>query len=70
LKLRPLITRINAVCFHGYYRNMADIDFWIAVNPENAAKLVRLIREFGFNVAELADELFLHKGRIIRMGCH
>lgn len=57
-----------AVCFHGYYRNTADIDIWIAVNSENAAKLVRLIREFGFNVPELSDELFLHKGRIIRMG--
>jgi predicted nucleotidyltransferase len=57
-----------AVCFHGYYRNTADIDIWIAVNSENAAKLVRLIREFGFNVPELSDELFLRKGRIIRMG--
>ena len=57
-----------AVCFHGYCRNTADIDFWIAINPANAAKLVRLIREFGFNVAELSEELFLEKGRMIRMG--
>lgn len=57
-----------AVCYHGYYRNTADIDFWIAVSPDNASKLVKLIREFGFNVPELSEDLFLHKGRIIRMG--
>jgi hypothetical protein len=57
-----------AVCYHGYYRNTADIDFWIAVNPDNAEKMVRLIREFGFDVPELSAELFLQKGRIIRMG--
>ena len=57
-----------AVCYHGHYRNTADIDFWIAVHPENAAKLVRLIREFGFETPQLQESLFLQKGRIIRMG--
>ncbi|HOY57567.1 MAG TPA: hypothetical protein PK640_05435 [Verrucomicrobiota bacterium] len=57
-----------AVCYHGYYRNTADMDLWIAVSPENAAKMVMLIREFGFDVPELSEELFLTKGRIIRMG--
>src|SRR5512138_1657786 len=57
-----------AVCYHGYYRNTADIDFWIAVHPANAARMVSLIREFGFNVPELSGALFLEKGRIIRMG--
>lgn len=57
-----------AVCYHGYYRNTVDIDFWIAVGPANAAKLTTLIREFGFHVPELSDALFLQKGRIIRMG--
>lgn len=57
-----------AVCFHGYYRNTGDIDFWVAVHPENAAKLVKLVREFGFNVPGISEELFLQKGRIIRMG--
>lgn len=57
-----------AVCYHGFYRNTADIDFWVAVSPENAAKLVGLIREFGFDTPQLSEELFLTKGRIIRMG--
>ena len=57
-----------AVCYHGYYRNTVDMDLWIAVGPENAAKMVTVIREFGFETPELSDALFLQKGRIIRMG--
>src|SRR5688500_19528222 len=57
-----------AVCYHGFYRTTADIDFWVAVSPENAAKLVKIIREFGFETPELSEELFLNEGRMIRMG--
>lgn len=57
-----------AVCYHGYYRNTVDIDFWIAVHADNARKMAALIREFGFNVPELSADLFLQQGRIIRMG--
>jgi len=57
-----------AVCYHGYYRTTADIDFWIAATADNADRMVRLIREFGFDVPALSADLFLQKGRIIRMG--
>ncbi len=57
-----------AVCYHGYYRNTNDIDFWIAVHSENAKKMATVIKEFGFDVPELSEELFLEKGRVIRMG--
>jgi len=57
-----------AVCYHGYYRTTGDMDLWVAVHGDNAAKLVSLIREFGFDVPELCEALFLEKGRIVRMG--
>ena len=44
-----------AVCFHGFYRNTADIDFWVAISPDNARKLVVLIKEFGFETPELSE---------------
>ena len=56
------------MCYHGYYRTTGDMDLWVAVHPDNAAKLVPVIREFGFNEPELSEALFLQKGRIIRMG--
>ena len=57
-----------AVCYHGYYLTTANMNLWIADHRQNAAKMVRLIREFGFDVPELSEALFLQKGRIIRMG--
>jgi hypothetical protein len=57
-----------AVCYHGYYRNTGDIDFWIAVNPENATKMAQLVKEFGFETPDLSERLFLQPGRMVRMG--
>lgn len=57
-----------AVGYYGYARATADIDIWIAINPENAQKVVDAIREFGFNVEGLTSELFLQPNKIARMG--
>lgn len=58
----------HAVAFHGYPRATADLDVWVAVNTDNAARLVESLREFGFDVPDLDAALFLREGRIIRMG--
>jgi hypothetical protein len=57
-----------AVGYYGYPRVTADMDVWIAIHPANAAKLVEVMREFGFDVAELSANLFLEENRIIRLG--
>lgn len=57
-----------AVGYHGYPRATADMDVWIAINPANAAKVVTVLEEFGFQATELSTELFLIEDRIIRMG--
>jgi len=58
----------HAVAFHGYPRATADLDAWIAVNPANASRVVAALHDFGFAVPDLEPDLFLHEGRIIRMG--
>ncbi len=58
----------HAVAFHGYPRATADLDVWIAVNPANASLVTDALQDFGFGVPELKADLFLKKGRIIRMG--
>ena len=35
-----------AVSYYGYPRATADIDIWIAINPDNAEKIVGVIKEF------------------------
>ena len=58
----------HAVAFHGYPRATADLDVWVAVNPDTASRLAAALRDFGFNVPELSPELFLRPDRIVRMG--
>lgn len=57
-----------AVSYYGYPRATADMDIWVARTPQNANKLVAVLKEFGFNVPELSPELFLRENQVIRMG--
>ena len=57
-----------AVSYHGYPRTTADIDIWVAIQKENAEKLVTVLREFGFDAPQLTADLFLRQNQIIRMG--
>ncbi len=40
----------------------------IAISTDNAKKIVNALQEFGFDVPELSNELFLQENKIIRMG--
>ena len=44
------------------------MDVWIAIHPQNAEKLVAVLKEFGFDVPELSTSLFLKENQIVRMG--
>ncbi len=57
-----------AVSYYGYVRATIDIDIWIAISPQNAAKTVASLREFGFDVPQLSEDLFLKPDTIVRMG--
>jgi predicted nucleotidyltransferase len=57
-----------AVGYYGYPRTTADMDVWVAVNQQNAEKLVRVLSEFGMRSDEVTPTLFLEPGNIVRMG--
>lgn len=57
-----------AVGYHGYPRATADMDIWVAIAPDNAAKLVGVFRRFGLEDPALSPALFHDKGKIIRIG--
>ena len=57
-----------AVSYHGYPRTTADIDIWVAIQKENAEKVVAVLKEFGFGTPQLTADLFLRENQIIRMG--
>lgn len=57
-----------AVAYHGYPRATQDLDIWIAIEPRNAARMTAVLREFGFDAANLSADLFLQDNKIVRMG--
>ena len=57
-----------AVGYFGYPRATADMDVWIAVNPANAARTVRALTRFGMVTPDMTVDLFLDKGKVIRIG--
>ena len=57
-----------AVGYYGYPRATADMDIWVAISNQNARKLVRVLKDSGFNVPNLQPEVFLAKDRIVRFG--
>ncbi len=67
-EVRYLLIGGYAVGYHGYPRATNDMDIWIALHPKNAEKVVKVLREFGFNLPELEPALFLKENSIIRMG--
>jgi len=57
-----------AVGIHGYIRTTNDLDIWVGVSPENAARIERVLREFGFAIAALTSDLFLAPNNVVRLG--
>ena len=57
-----------AVGYHGYPRTTADMDVWVAISADNASKLVSAFHDFGMQDSKLTPDLFLQRGKIIRMG--
>jgi predicted nucleotidyltransferase len=67
-KVRYLLIGGYAVSYHGYIRATGDMDIWIAIHPDNAHKMVAVLKTFGFDHPDLSDDLFLHENKILRMG--
>lgn len=57
-----------AVSYHGYPRTTADMDIWIAMGPENAKRVVAMLREFGFGETDLSTDLFTQPNQVTQMG--
>ncbi len=67
-RVKYLVIDGYAVGYHGYPRATNDLDVWVAISPNNAKKLVNLLRKFGYATSELSQDLFLREWSIVRMG--
>jgi predicted nucleotidyltransferase len=66
--VRYLVVGGYAVAYHGYPRYTGDLDVFVEASPENAARLVEVYGEFGFNRSDLKPELFMIPDNVVRIG--
>jgi hypothetical protein len=67
-KVEYLVVGGYAVGFHGHPRYTGDIDFWIAISKENAVKIIKCLREFGFGTLAIGVEDFMKDDLILQLG--
>jgi hypothetical protein len=48
-----------AVALHGYVRYTGDMDIWVLTTPENAARVVKVLKDFGAPEADRFFEVLL-----------
>ncbi len=66
--VRYMIVGGYAVAFHGHPRMTGDIDFFLEPSEQNAAKILRLLTEFGFGGLGLTATDFLTPEFVIQLG--
>jgi hypothetical protein len=67
-QVRYLIVGGFAVAIHGSPRYTKDLDIWLDVSPDNAARIVAVLDEFGFASLGLRAEDFLDPDVVIQLG--
>lgn len=67
-QVRYLVVGGYAVALHGYPRYTKEMDIWIDMTQENAARIVQALEHFGFGSLGLKQEDFLEEDTIIQLG--
>ncbi len=67
-KVEYLIVGALAVSWHGFPRFSADIDFFLRPSVENAERVLRAIRQFGFGSLPVMIEDLVTPGQVIQLG--
>jgi hypothetical protein len=67
-KVRALIVGGYAFAYHARPRYTKDIDLWIEATPDNAARLLEALSDFGFGSLDLSIEDFTKPGQIVQLG--
>jgi len=66
--VRYLVVGGYAVALHGYPRYTKDIDIWVEMTSENAARVIKATNQFGFGSLDLNAADFIVPDQIIQLG--
>ena len=67
-KCRYLIVGGYALSFHSRPKYTEDIDFWIDPQTENAKRIIKVLKEFGFEQLDITTADLTHPDRVIQLG--
>lgn len=63
-----LVAGAHALAFHGRPRFTGDLDLLIRRSPENAARVLRALADFGFGTLDIAAADLLDEDAIVQLG--
>lgn len=66
--VRFLIVGAYALAIHGRPRATGDLDVWVDATPENAARVIRALRDFGAPVEQIVESDFAAPGVVYQIG--
>ena len=66
--VRFLIVGAYALALHGRPRATGDLDVWVEATPENAARVMRALAEFGAPLTEISAADFAGEGVTYQIG--
>jgi hypothetical protein len=58
-----VIVGAHSLAFHGCPRYTGDLDILIRPSPQNATKIIRLLRDFGFGASDFKQSDFTEPDR-------
>lgn len=67
-KVEYMVVGAHALAFHGRPRHTGDLDIWIKPSADNAAKIIGVLKEFGFGSLGLTKEDFLTENYVTQLG--
>jgi hypothetical protein len=67
-EVRFLVVGAYALALHGRPRATGDLDVWVDATPENAARVVRALKEFGAPVVDVTASDFATPGVTYQIG--
>ncbi|MDB5091621.1 MAG: nucleotidyltransferase family protein [Mucilaginibacter sp.] len=63
-----MVVGAHALAYYGRPRHTGDLDIWINPSSKNAAKMVNVLRDFGFGSLGLIESDFLKENYVTQLG--
>jgi hypothetical protein len=67
-KVQNLIVGAHALAFHGSPRYTGDLDLFVEPGPDNAARILKALDQFGFGSQDISVSDFQVPDKVVQLG--